>query len=261
MDTNTMTWEIIKIASTAILSFVTGYVLFILNKKKDGKEISYDVRIIRGLLEIKDIIKNDIQILFKNSPTDNLTYIELDIYNSGNHVIKNQEIRLECPNNNKILEIIFEPQIEPELHFEEFPMTNLNERKIRIGHFEKNQRIGIRLIVAGENTDIKLHPYNPEGNVIFNSKSVNKNMDEKEKVIYFVTLLILFLILPSTFTWIVPGELGNMFGGFIKLILVVFIVKHIDVIGIIINKLFDSGKRYPVNINTGNESKSEIYIK
>lgn len=122
--------EFLKIGGTAILSFVSSYVIFRLSKKKEKKEISYDLKITNGLLNIKEVIKNDTKVLFKNNPADKLSYIEIDFYNSGDYVIKNQEIRLECPVQNQILEIIYEPKLEPELHFEELSLVSSNEKKL-----------------------------------------------------------------------------------------------------------------------------------
>lgn len=257
-----LTFEIIKIASTAILSFVSGYVLFRFNKQKDKKEISYDLKITNGLLDIKELIKNDIQIFYKNKSTDKLTYVELDLYNSGNLIIKNQEIRLECPPENRILEVFYEPKIEPELHFEEIISALENERKFKIGHFERNQKIGLRLIVAGDNVEVNIHKFNPEGNVNFNPKIINKSIDEKGKIIAFFSLILLFFTFPSAISQImnVDGNLGTILSGLFKTIILIFIIKRMDAISIIVNKFYNSENKDKRQIFIYNDDESENRI-
>lgn len=115
------------------------------------------------------------------------------------------------------------------------------------------------MVVAGENIDnIKMHPFNPEGNVNFNSKSINKSTDEKGQITLFFSLLLLFFTLPNAIS-----QLTNMkmIGGLFELVILFFIIKYISVISIIINRIFSPKDKNSIKIISNDISKNYIEFK
>jgi len=162
---------------SALLSFFSGYFLSRLQSNQTiTKRISYSRDIEKGIVNIAKNIQNKVKVLYENQEIQNLYSVKFNLENTGSTVIKLQEIRFEFSGKTRILDFRFNAESSPEMQISEVQEANLRnfERKIRIGHMEKEQSLEIEFTVTCQDElEITPHPYNPEGNVQFISRSAS----------------------------------------------------------------------------------------
>ncbi len=215
-------WQNVAVAVlSAVLAFLGGYALSGISRRSgSGRRLSYSSNIETGLINVEKNIKEKVTVLYENQPIANLCNIRFDIENTGNSVIKSQEIRFEFTPDTRILEFYFDPQPQPEMQVEKLTDSGLRdfERKCRIGHIEKGQEIGIRFIVTND-SEVKLtpYPYNEDGNVEFNSRATTKELGQREQVARFLSLLIMYFVIPPVFSLFSLSPFNETIAGLLTL--------------------------------------------
>lgn len=215
---------------SAVLAFLGGYALAGISKKSgSGKRLSYSLNIESGLVNIEKNIRDKVKVLYENEEIVNLSNVKVDIENTGNSVVKSEEIRFEFAPGSKIIEFYFDPQPQPEMKVEKLSDSGLKdyEKKCRIGHIEKNQALGVRFIVSSD-SEIKLipHPHNDNGDVEFSSRSATKIINEREQVAKFLSWLIMYFVIPPVFS-IFPFAFADSMAGVARLVILLSLFQFI----------------------------------
>jgi hypothetical protein len=233
-------WEKIVIVSiTAIFAFLSSSFLeYRKQKRKPKKQLSYDTEIKEGLVAVEGNIKEKVKVLYSDQLIENLYYVACDVENTGNKVVKDQYIRFEFPKGTDILNSFFEPTPERETNVEELqdPDLELHEKRYRIGHLERKQQVGYRFILTGSTRgNPKLHPFNEAGDVDFVHRSIRKISEEMDDITRFVTLFLLFLIIPQLF-YIAPF-VGSTAAAVVRLIIFIYMIPLIKPFAKVISSL------------------------
>lgn len=263
---NTSFWQNITVAIlSAVLAFLSGYALAGIGKRQgSGKKLSYSLDIQKGLVQVEKNVKEKVKVLYAGEEISNedLYHINCDIENTGATVVKSQEIRFSFSEKVRILDSSLEPAPQPEMKVESVhePTLEAYERKYRIGHIERGQSVGFSFVVTSkEDIDLRLYPFNQDGDVEFNSKSVNKVADEQEKIAKFLALLIMYFVVPQAVYIIYSQFLSNVIAAVIRLVILLFLVPLIvpfskaisNIIAILAVKKEESPKsKYTVSIET-----------
>jgi hypothetical protein len=93
--------------ASAILSLLTGYILFQVKESREPKKrLSYDMDIRHGLLGVEEQIAKHLSVSYKGQAAENITYVRCDIKNTGNTLIKDQFLRFDFGDNIQILDAI-----------------------------------------------------------------------------------------------------------------------------------------------------------
>lgn len=132
--------------------------------------------------------------------------------NTGNTVIKNQFVRFEFPKETEILDTFFEPSPPKEFGVTELHDAELerSEVKIKIAHLEKQQHVGIRFVIDGSaGEQLKILPFNPEGDVDFAAASIARARDEKNTLERFLLVAALYLLIPPVL-FLIPSDIGEI---------------------------------------------------
>jgi len=201
---NTAFWQNVVVAIiSAILAFVTGYTLAgVSRKQSSGKKLSYSLLIENGLVEIDKDIRKKVKVFYSSEEIENLYSIKFDLENTGNAVIKSQEIRFEFPSKARILDFFFEPEPEQEMKVEKIESgLRTFERKFKIGQIERGQKLTVRFTATSteEIREVNLHPYNEGGDIEFISRAVSKAINDKDQMVTFLFFYILYFLLPPIF--------------------------------------------------------------
>ncbi|MCB0541008.1 MAG: hypothetical protein KDE33_26095 [Bacteroidetes bacterium] len=216
----------------ALLSFVSTYFFFIRQKRSEKKkQLSYDLKISHGLVEVGKEVKKFIKIRYKDLPTDNLSIIDFTVQNTGNSVIKNQDIRFSLESKSNFVDSFIDPKPEPEWRVEEVEIPNDKDKKLRIGHLEKDKKVSLKFIVSGEDAKVKIVPHNDEGDVEFNPRSLTKKQDDAETLNRFFIVIFLiianYLVLGGIETKFFNFDLPISIPSFVTLIILIFGLKDI----------------------------------
>lgn len=201
---NTTFWQnIVVTLMSAILAFIGGLALArMTGKKGSGKKLSYTLSIENGLIKVEKKVREKVKVFYESEEIENLYDVRFHLENTGDRVVKSQEIRFEFPDQTRILDFSFDPEPEPELGVAEITNAGLKsfEKKIQIGHLEKSQSVGVRFTATSavdiKDEDIKPHPRNPEGDVEFESGTITKAISDKEQAAKFLSLCIFYIIVP-----------------------------------------------------------------
>jgi hypothetical protein len=225
---NTNFWQNVTVAAlSAVLAFLSGYALAGIGKKQgSGKKLSYAILVEKGLVTIEKDVKEKVKVLYAGEEIENLYNVRCDVENTGTTVIKSQDIRFEFLPETRILDSSFDPVPQPEMKIEMINDSTLkfHEKKYRIGHIERNQSVGFRFTVTStKDVHLELYPFNESGDVDFISRSVSKVDDEKEQVTKFLTLLIMYFVIPQSIHIISVSFLTDVIQGLVRLVILFFL--------------------------------------
>jgi hypothetical protein len=259
---------------TAILAFITGYALAGISKKqRGGKKLSYSLSIDNGLVKIEKAIREKVKVFYNSEEIENLYTISFNLENTGNSVIKAQEIRFEFPEKARILDFSFEPEPEQEMKVEKIESgLRAFERKCKVGQIERGQSLGIRFTATStsEIQEVKLHPYNEGGDIELVSRSITKALSDRDQVAKFLSFYIFYLVVPPLFEFL-PFEVGQMMAGVIRVAILIVLFRLIlpfseivaDIVFRLISKNEESGKSFSIGKVDGSisifEGESHIY--
>lgn len=203
---DTTFWQNVAVAVlSAVLAFLSGYALAGVGKKKgSGKELSYSLSITNGVVQVDKDIKERVKILYNDELIDNLYNVEFELENTGDTVVKSHEVRFEFPEGTRILDFSFDPEPEPEMGVAKIESglgLKPNERKCKIGQIERGQKVGVQFAVTNKSDlqEVKVHPFNEIGDVVFSPREIVKQVSDKEQVKKFLINSILYFLIPPIF--------------------------------------------------------------
>lgn len=198
---------------SAFLSFLGSFGVYQIKQRKEPrKQLSYDLKITKGLVSVQESVKDKVTILYDGQNTANIFLVSCDLVNDGNTVIKNQYVRFEFTKEAEVIDFYFDPKPEKEFGVKESQEDNLEtyEKRFRISHLEKNQQIGFNFVLTGQkDVNVKLHPFNEEGNVKFIPSSISKVEDDKLLVYKFIAYSLMYLLFPPVFN-LVSSSVTNI---------------------------------------------------
>lgn len=230
---NTTFWQNAAVAVlSAVLAFLSGYALAGVGKKKgSGKQLSYNLSIANSVVQVEKEVKERVKILYNGELIDNLYNIEFELENTGNTVVKSQEIRFEFPEGTRILDFSFKPEPEPEMgatKIESGAGLKVHERKCRIGQIERGQGVRFQFAATNESDiqEVKIHPYNEIGDVEFSAREIAKQMSDKEQITRFLVYLIFYLLIPPVFD-LLPFLYDEIMAGVFRLFILFNLFKLI----------------------------------
>lgn len=237
--------NIIVTILAAILAFLSGYTLSQINQKRSVKLLPYNLEIDTGLVNMDREIKDKVKVFYEGQEIENLSHVKIDLENTGNSAIKSEEIRFEFLQETRILDFYFDPVPEPEMKVEKIRDPNLREFecKCRVGNIGRDGKLGVRFIVTGDSAvEPKLHSYNENDDVKLVSRATTKILSNKEKVSKFLSLLIMYFVVPPVFNFF-GSPLSSLMAGIVRIPLLFFMFRFIvpfsEVIAELISKLLN----------------------
>ncbi|OCQ92225.1 hypothetical protein BCD67_04560 [Oscillatoriales cyanobacterium USR001] len=250
---------------SSILTFSCSYILAQINKKQgSGKKLSYKLSIYQGLVKIDNDIKKNVKVFYNKEEIQNLYNVDFYVENTGNTVIKSEEIRFEFPEEARILDFSFVPEPEPEMKVEKIEGgqgLRPFEKKCKIGHIEKGQRLKVRFTATSTAETLKVEPhhFNENGDVQFEPTATTQALSDKDHLTKFLTIYILYLVVPPAF-YIFP-IIGETIAGVIRFGILIglfnFIVPFSEIIADIVVNLISKSKEGRF-FNSGTIAKSVL---
>ncbi|MGK7929141.1 MAG: hypothetical protein AB4290_28540 [Spirulina sp.] len=230
---NTTFWQNVAVAIlSAVLAFLSGYALAGLGKKKvSDKRLSYNLSIEEGLVKVEENIRQKVRVLYDEELIENLYDVRFEVENTGETVVKSQEIRFEFPEETRILDFSFNPEPQPEMKVEKVESGSglkPHERKCKLGHIERGQSLKIQFTATNRLgiQEVTPHPFNEIGDVDFIPKSITKEISDKEQVVQFLSLSILYIFVPSALN-IIPSFLSTVMSGLVRLSILFLLFRRI----------------------------------
>jgi RIP homotypic interaction motif len=186
-------------AFTAICGFILAVILQrIQDRRAPRKAISWDAEIERPARLEKDN-DNRIGISYNGTPVKDLVQVRILMENTGNTLIRNEYVRFRMPSEARILEITSDPAPEQELGVseDESLATSHAERRYKIGHLEAKQSVSFLIVTDGGawHSWQDIHPYNEEGDVLFQQRDIARAKEDAEEVQPFIRNLVALILL------------------------------------------------------------------
>jgi hypothetical protein len=217
----------------AILSFFFSSALeWSKRKRSPKKRLSWSVDIDSGIVDVSPAHQQKVRVFYQDREIRSLVGVRLRLVNTGNTTIKNQYLRFVLPREAKVMEFLSDPPPEPELDVHEVSDTSKpSERRFKIGHLEPGWAVEFRVIGDGGawwdwRSGSAFHPYNADGDVVFERQGVARTKEDQEHVRSFVLYLLLFLLLPGLIGRIL-GERYWFVEPTVGLALMVLLVPHL----------------------------------
>ncbi|MER7759625.1 hypothetical protein [Streptomyces sp. NPDC097619] len=166
------------------------------------KQLSYDSETRSGIVSADDSVRGRLGFSYDGVPVDHLTSVQFTVENTGNQVVKDQQIRFRFKSGTRVLEADATSRTEREwgVRREQTREDGLHEAVFVIGHLERGQSVDFRLIVAGRRADEwEPIPHNPEGGVEFVSRTAARTKADLEHVPAAIVLCFLVFTLPPLF--------------------------------------------------------------
>jgi hypothetical protein len=136
-------WQKVTIAIiSAILALVSSYLIFRANERsKPRAQLSYNIDMDRALSPFKQALEKDTQVLFRGSDVQNLFQIKCLVRNTGNTIVRQEEIRFSFGDTAKILDFSPpEPEAEIGLSTDGSLNRHQTDRRISVNFLSKTKR-------------------------------------------------------------------------------------------------------------------------
>jgi len=213
--------------AAAVLGFVANYVLSQVNRRREPRQqLSYDVMINSGIVSPLDSVKDKVEIRYDGQVVTDLYHVSCHIENTGNTLIKDQQLRFCLTRGEEIRDDYFNPKPIPELQTKRLEKVDSKNIRYSLGHLEKGQSVDITLVATGSSgVEVEVYPFNEAGNIEFIPRELKKEQDEAYHSRRFIFLFLLLWILPPL-AHILPGEIGSMAAGIVRFFIVVSLLPH-----------------------------------
>lgn len=213
-----------------VLGFISNYLLARRKEKRESKELSYELVIKDVITREESPVKDNISLIYRNQTVPNLSFISCTIKNTGNIVVKDEEIRFEFKHSDQleILEDYIDPRPEPELGVSAIStgIVEFFERKYKIGHLVKDREVKFNFVVSAINPVLIIHDFNTVGDVKFNEASINKKKSQQEIIKSFLFVnLVLFALYPLAKSYLLSRVGADVLWSVVFLVLNLAFVK------------------------------------
>jgi hypothetical protein len=219
-----------------LIGFFSNYLLAKRKEKNESKELSYEIETKKVITKGESPIKDRIGILYNDNPVNNLSFVSLRVRNSGEIVVKDEQLRFEFPSNTIILDSYLEPPPEPELAVSEIiesqKARSSFERIFKVGHLVKDKSVNFNFVINGADPNLKIHDYNEGGDVKFNEASVNRAKNDAEilrefLIINFIIILFYPLLTARLFNLLFFIPIGDLIWAAVLIIINIRFIKPV----------------------------------
>lgn len=182
---------------TGLVSYFTGTRLEAKKNRRSLKQLSWDMNVGSQLVEVKDELREQVQVSYAGRVVENLTTVAFRITNTGGATVKDEYVRFAFPERAQMLEVALDPQPEPELEVSEVTEdVQPGNRRFLLGHLEPGQSVGFRFVADGGDWAnwTGIHQKNEEGGVSFERRDVARVRADQEHIRPFVVQAVLLLL-------------------------------------------------------------------
>ncbi|MFI6796185.1 hypothetical protein [Streptosporangium canum] len=245
-------WQQLAIGIAGGLLGIIGALLAaqLSSRGKPKKELSYDLRIERALPEIGKELAPHVAIRYKDRPVPALYVVTCKVENTGNTVVKGQQIRFDLTPAHPVLETYFAPKPEPEWEIEELPETEETPGpNYRFGHLAPGRKITIKIILAApEEPKVEVRDFNPTEHVPVLPRTSTARANVQVRARIAVALLLALLVIPQAFYAL--GSVGDIAAPVVQLGLVAALAPFApSLIRALVHLLFRPAPR--INLDRG----------
>ena len=248
---------------SALMTAVIGYWLYRLNKKKDERRtITYTAKIDQSLRPFEGKLAAA-EVRFRGKIVRNLHTARCVLTNSGNRVVRQQELRFFFGDDAEVLEFAPDATPEREWGYEAWPVGGDDPASVRIKliYFPPGASITLGFVVAAEDPVLVLHSRNDESDVVVVEKSSQVATSEREAVRQFVFWGMIYLLLPPLFRLPLSGPFGDLAAWAVRLAVIGFIAPTVAPLAGIVGRLLVRERDAPgVNVSVQGSTVDKIYI-
>jgi hypothetical protein len=189
---------LVALVSAIIGASATLLVHFLKARAEPRKKISWESSTDPGFAAIDDQeIQDKLRVSYDDVAVNNIFAIRYKVTNTGNRVIKHQQVRFSFPEGSQILESYLSPTPARELKVEKESQGSDREVIYEIGQLERNQEVQFKFVAAGESADQwEAVPSNEEGDVEVEKRGSTQKREDRAHIGPFLIALFLFITVP-----------------------------------------------------------------
>lgn len=238
-------WQQLTVGLAGGLLGIVGTIIAAkISKGKPKAELSYKLEVQRALPEVGEELASHVSISYKGQPVPALYIVSCTIENTGNTLVKGQEIRIDLSPTPFILDKYLTSNPQPEWGIEALPDTDNPARPgYRLGHLAPKRKVTFRIIcAASEEPKATLLDFHPSEVVTVLPRAITAQADSRSRSRIALTLLLSLLIVPQAFQ--ILGSTGNLATNIVRLGLIVALIPFTpSLIHALVNLLFRSEPR------------------
>lgn len=216
----------------ALISAVVGFAFALLldwikAQREPRKQLSWTVDRGEGLFGVRPDIREKVKVLYNYEQVDSLSVVHCRITNTGNSVVKSEQVRFSFPPEVRMLEHVLDPEPERELGVTERVEAKKsdNEAIYLIAHLERGWEVGFQFVLDGAvSTDWSPRDFNEDGNVTFVRRDVARVRKDQEHLQPFFVILLLSFVVPPIFSNL--PSVGSFLENISRVLFVVLLVPH-----------------------------------
>lgn len=264
-------WAKVAIAVvSAIATLAANYTLQVLKKKDEPKhQLSYYTSIKKGVVEVEKDFQEKISILYNDRKIANdFYYVVCEVENTGSLAIKDEYIRFEFSKGTRFIDV-FAPDAKKEMGVEDlqndlsFKLEN-HEKRYKISSLKKSEKTIFRFVVVPtEGESLTMTPHNTNGEVEFILGSLKEVEDERYNLTKFITLFLIFIIVPPVFD-VIPffGSIVALFARLSILFLIYPLIEPISniVAQAVLRRAYKTEDLVKEFVNVAGSDNNVIYL-
>jgi hypothetical protein len=197
-------------------------------RREPTKRLSWDAGVHNAMVSTDDTIRRLLRLSYNDYPIEGLSSVEFRVENSGNRVVKNEQLRFSFPPGAQIIEAVPTSQPEREMGVARRPdlEQSASEAVFTIGQLERGQSVGLRLSVAARDVaGWKVVAHNEEGDVDFHERAAARRREDREHVPAFFRLAFLTFTVPPLAALL--GYVGQLAAVVLGVAFLISIAPHI----------------------------------
>jgi hypothetical protein len=180
-------------------------------RREPTKRLSWEAEVHNAMVSTDDTIRRQLRLSYNGYPIEGLNSVEFRVENSGNRVVKNEQLRFGFPPGAQIIEAVPTSRPEREMGVTRRPdlEQDASEAVFTVGQLERGQSVALRLSVAARDVSgWKVVAHNEEGDVDFHERGAARRREDREHVPAFFALAFLTLTVPPLAALL--GDVGEL---------------------------------------------------
>ncbi|MBP2705427.1 hypothetical protein JOL79_16560 [Microbispora sp. RL4-1S] len=219
-------WQQLTVGLAGGLLGVAGTLLAaqVSSRGKSKSELSYTLEVQRALPEVSKELTPSVAVSYKGQLVPALYAISCTVENTGNTLVRDQEIRIQLSPAPSILDRYLDPKPQPEWAVDALPDTEETTRPgYRFGHLAPGRKVTFKIIcAASQEPKALLRDHNPTEVVTVLPRAVTAQADIRGRTRIALMLLLALLIAPQAFYAL--GSFGDLAASVVRIGLIAALI-------------------------------------
>ncbi|KND31575.1 hypothetical protein IQ63_25800 [Streptomyces acidiscabies] len=230
-------------------------------RREPVKRLSWEAEVHNAMVSTDDSIRQRLRLSYNGVSIDGLSSIEFRVENTGNRVVKDEQLRFRLPTGAQVIEATPTSAPEREMGVVRRPEREQDAGEVvfSVAQLERGQTLALRLSVSAPDVSgWKVFAHNDEGDVEFHERSAARRKQDREHVPTFFTLAFLLVAVPPLVSLL--GDTGRLAAVVVGGALLVAVTPHVAPTGRTLRDFLTQKPEPSTQVHIGSVAESTFSV-